>query len=99
MEDSVKRGSDSLLESKLKERITKPRSLQNRYVRPGLVPHPDSHSHAQGPKSGPHLTHLGRASSIFDPHDQRDDPLGFSHRLFDYTFKPDERYDSFVPVG
>ncbi|KAG9101165.1 hypothetical protein FRC06_003301 [Ceratobasidium sp. 370] len=30
MEDSVKRGSDSLLESKLKERITKPRSLQNR---------------------------------------------------------------------
>jgi hypothetical protein len=32
MEDSVKRGSDSLLESKLKERITKPRSLQNRYV-------------------------------------------------------------------
>ena len=32
MEDSVKRGSDSLLESKLKERISKPRSLQNRYV-------------------------------------------------------------------
>ncbi|KAF8707724.1 K homology RNA-binding domain, partial [Rhizoctonia solani] len=30
MEDSVKRGSDSLLESKLKERISKPRSLQNR---------------------------------------------------------------------
>lgn len=28
----MKRGSDSLLESKLKERITKPRSLQNRYV-------------------------------------------------------------------
>ncbi|KAJ7357125.1 cytoplasmic protein [Mycena albidolilacea] len=29
-EDSVKRGSDSLLEAKLKEQISKPRSLQNR---------------------------------------------------------------------
>ncbi|KAG6885949.1 hypothetical protein C0993_007451 [Termitomyces sp. T159_Od127] len=29
-EDAIKRGSDSLLESKLKEQITKPRSLQNR---------------------------------------------------------------------
>ncbi|KAF9456146.1 cytoplasmic protein [Collybia nuda] len=29
-EDAIKRGSDSLLESKLKEQISKPRSLQNR---------------------------------------------------------------------
>jgi hypothetical protein len=29
-EDAVKRGSDSLLEAKLKEQISKPRSLQNR---------------------------------------------------------------------
>lgn len=29
-EDALKRGSDSLLESKIKEQITKPRSLQNR---------------------------------------------------------------------
>ena len=29
-EDAIKRGSDSLLEAKLKEQISKPRSLQNR---------------------------------------------------------------------
>lgn len=29
-EDALKRGSDSLLEAKLKEQISKPRSLQNR---------------------------------------------------------------------
>jgi hypothetical protein len=30
VEDGLKRGSDSLLEAKLKEQISKPRSLQNR---------------------------------------------------------------------
>ncbi|KAF8761597.1 K homology RNA-binding domain [Rhizoctonia solani] len=87
MEDSVKRGSDSLLESKLKERISKPRGGDS-----------DSGiSHAQGPKSGPHFAHFGRAPGILDPYDQRDDPFGFSDRLLDDTFEPHERYDPFVP--
>ncbi|QRW19428.1 meiotically up-regulated protein [Rhizoctonia solani] len=66
MEDSVKRGSDSLLESKLKERISKPRSLQN-----SGGDSDSGISHAQGPKSGPHFAHFGRAPGILDPYDQR----------------------------
>lgn len=98
MEDSVKRGSDSLLESKLKERITKPRSLQNRYVVKCMHCFAVTDSQAQGSKFRFDVADLGGSPGVVDSHDQRDDPLCVAHRLLDDPVQPDERDYPFVPV-